>query len=112
MGLSGGVGGTFRGIGDLFVGLLRGRKYIIDRAVGYIFKRHKFFCEPLQWFYGPCTKCLVTFDLISKAYLLFSISVVKVHATQAYRNMERTMERIGVTFDLRNMLLSKLAFAL
>ena len=44
--------------------------------------------------------------LISKACVLFSYSAVKVHDSQAYRNMEMTRERISFTFDLRDMLLS------
>ena len=44
--------------------------------------------------------------LISKACVLFSNSAVKVHYSQAYRNMEMTRECIGFTFDPRDMLLS------
>ena len=44
--------------------------------------------------------------LISKACVLFSNSAVKVHDSQAYRNMEITKERISFTFDPRDMLLS------
>ena len=44
--------------------------------------------------------------LISKACVLFSNSAVKVHDSQAYRNMEVTRERISFTFDPRDMLLS------
>ena len=38
--------------------------------------------------------------------VLFSNSAVKVHDSQAYRNMEMTRERISFTFDPRDMLLS------
>ena len=44
--------------------------------------------------------------LISKACVLFSNSAVKVHDSQAYRNMEMTRERISFIFDPRDMLLS------
>ena len=44
--------------------------------------------------------------LISKACFLFSNSAVKVHDSQAYRNLEMTRERISFTFDPRDMLLS------
>ena len=44
--------------------------------------------------------------LISKACVLFSNSAVKVHDSQAYRNMEMTRERISFTFDQGDMLLS------
>ena len=43
-------------------------------------------------------------SLISKACVLFSNSAVKVHHSQAYRNMEMTRERISFTFDPRDML--------
>ena len=45
--------------------------------------------------------------LISKACVLFSNSAVKVHDSQAYRNMQMTRERISFTFDPRDMLLSR-----
>ena len=44
--------------------------------------------------------------LIAKVCVHFSNSAVKVHDSQAYRNMEMTRERISFTFDLGNMLLS------
>ena len=44
--------------------------------------------------------------LISKACVLFSSSAVRVHYSQAHRNMEMTRERISFTFDPRDMLLS------
>ena len=44
--------------------------------------------------------------LISKACVLFSNTAVKVHDSQAYRNMEMSRERISFTFDPRDMLLS------
>ena len=44
--------------------------------------------------------------LLSKACVLFSNSAVKVHDSQAYRNMEMTRERISFTFDPKDMLLS------
>ena len=44
--------------------------------------------------------------LISKACVLFSNSAVRVHDSQAYRNMKMTRERISFTFDPRDMLLS------
>ena len=44
--------------------------------------------------------------LISKACVLFFNSAVKVHDSQAYRNMEMTRERISFTFDPKDMLLS------
>ena len=44
--------------------------------------------------------------LISKACVLFSYSTVKVHDSQAYRNIEMTRERISFTFDPKDMLLS------
>ena len=44
--------------------------------------------------------------LIRKACILFSNSVVKVHDSQAYRNMVMTRELISLTFDPRDMLLS------
>ena len=37
---------------------------------------------------------------------LFSSSVVKVHGSKAYRNMNMTRERTSYTFDPRNILLS------
>ena len=43
--------------------------------------------------------------LIAKVCVHFSNSAVKVHDSQAYRNMEMTRERINFTFDLGNMLL-------
>ena len=43
---------------------------------------------------------------LTKAFALFSSSVVKVHDSQAYRNMNMTMERISFTFDAKDMLLS------
>ena len=46
------------------------------------------------------------YHLISKACVLFSNSAVRVHDSQAYRNMEMTRERISVTFDSKDMLLS------
>ena len=47
--------------------------------------------------------------LVRKACVLFSNSAVKVHDSQAYRNVGMTRERIISTFNPRNMLLS-LAF--
>ncbi|MES9993104.1 MAG: hypothetical protein ABW098_14190, partial [Candidatus Thiodiazotropha sp.] len=44
--------------------------------------------------------------LISKVWVLFTSSAVKAHESQAYRNMEMTRERISLTFDARDMLLS------
>ena len=44
--------------------------------------------------------------LTSKACVLFSNSAVKVHDSQAYRNIEMTKERISFTFDQRDILLS------
>ena len=44
--------------------------------------------------------------LISKACVLFSSSADNVHDSQAYRNMEMTGERISLTFDPRDKLLS------
>ena len=44
--------------------------------------------------------------LISYACVLFSNSAVKVHDSQAYRNIEMTRERISFMFDPRDMLLS------
>ena len=44
--------------------------------------------------------------LISKACVLFSYSAVKVHDSQAYRNLEMTREHIRFTFGPRDMLLS------
>ena len=41
-----------------------------------------------------------------KSLRSFSNSAVKVHDSQAYRNMETTRERISFTFDPRDMLLS------
>ena len=35
----------------------------------------------------------------SKAFILFSCSAVKVHESQAYRNMEMTRKHISFTFD-------------
>ena len=53
-------------------------------------------------------KCSIAsgWHLISKACVLFSNSAVKVHDSQAYRNMEMTRERISFIFDPRDMLLS------
>ena len=42
------------------------------------------------------------YQLISKACFLFSNSTVKVHDSQAYRNMEMNRECINFTFDPRN----------
>ena len=44
--------------------------------------------------------------LISKACFFFSNSVVNVHVSQAYRNMEMTRERISFTFDPRIVVIS------
>ena len=44
--------------------------------------------------------------LNSEAWVLFSNSAVKVHDSQAYRNMEITREHISFTFDPRDILLS------
>ena len=41
-----------------------------------------------------------------KTCVLFSNSAVKVHDSQAYRNTQKTMERVSFTSDPRNMLLS------
>ena len=46
------------------------------------------------------------YHLISNACILFSNSAVKVHESQAYRNMEMTSKRISFTFDPKDMLLS------
>ena len=43
---------------------------------------------------------------ISKACVLFSNTAVKVHDSQANRNMKMTIERISLIFDPRDMLLS------
>ena len=43
--------------------------------------------------------------LISKTCVLFSNSAVKVHDSQAYRNIDKTRERISFIFDPRDMLL-------
>ena len=43
---------------------------------------------------------------MSKACALFSSSAVRVHDSQAYRNMDKTRKGISFTFDLRAMLLS------
>ena len=43
--------------------------------------------------------------LISKTCVLKSSSAVKGHASQAYRNMEMTWERIRFSFDPRDVLL-------
>ena len=48
----------------------------------------------------------IRYHLISKACVLFSISAVRVHDSQAYRHMEMTRERISFTFDPRDTLLS------
>ena len=56
------------------------------------------------------TSSLVTWSLYemfnsgSKACVLFSNSAVKVHDSQAYRNMEMARECISFTFDPRDML--------
>ena len=50
-------------------------------------------------------KCSIASGSIS-SQKLFSNSAVKVHDSQAYRNMEMTRERISFTFDPRDMLLS------
>ena len=47
---------------------------------------------------GVCIKCLISFSSIS--------FVVKVHGSQAYRNMEITREHISFTFDPRDVMLS------
>ena len=44
--------------------------------------------------------------LIAKACGLFSNSAVKVHDSQAYRNIEMTRERISFTYDPKDMLFS------
>ena len=72
---------------------------------------------PMAAWNFPPTSSLVTwslyemfnslwYHLISKACILFSNSAVKVHDSQAHRNMEMTRERISFTFDPRDMLLS------
>ena len=48
--------------------------------------------------------------LISKACVLFSYSAVKVHDSQAYRNLEMTSEHIRFTFGPRDML-SRMGFS-
>ena len=44
--------------------------------------------------------------LISKVCFLLSSFAINVHASQAYRNIEMTRERIRFTFESRDMLLS------
>ena len=52
-------------------------------------------------------KCSIASGSISsQKHAFFSKSGVKVHYSQAYRNMEMTRERISFTFDPRDMLLS------
>ena len=53
-------------------------------------------------------KCSIASGSISsqKPAFFFSNSAVKVHDSQAYRNMGMTRERISFTFDPRDMLLS------
>ena len=53
-------------------------------------------------------KCSIASGSISsqRPVFFFSNSVVKVHVSQAYRNMEMTRERISFTFDPRIILLS------
>ena len=53
-------------------------------------------------------KCSIASGSISSQKpAFFSVnSAVKVHDSQAYRNMEMTRERISFTFDPRDMLLS------
>ena len=51
-------------------------------------------------------KCSIASGSISSQKHLFSNSAGKVHDSQAYRNVEMTRERIGFTFDPRDMLLS------
>ena len=53
-------------------------------------------------------KCSIASGSISsqKPKVLFSNSAVKVHDSQAYRNVEMTTERISFTCDSRDMLLS------
>ena len=47
-------------------------------------------------------KCSVTYCSISSQRSLFLSSVVMVHDSQAYRNMEMAREPISFTFDLRD----------
>ena len=52
-------------------------------------------------------KCSIASGSISSQKpAFFSLTAVKVHDSQAYRNMEMTRERISFTFDPRDMLLS------
>ena len=52
-------------------------------------------------------KCSIASGSISSQKpAFFSLTAVKVHDSQAYRNMEMTRERISLTFDPREMLLS------
>ena len=44
--------------------------------------------------------------LISMAYILFSVSVVNVQDSHAYRNMDMTRERISLIFELSAIFLS------
>ena len=46
------------------------------------------------------------YHLISNTCVLFCNSAVKVHDSQAYRNMEMTRERISFTFDPNDLLFS------
>ena len=52
-------------------------------------------------------KCSIASGSISyQKPAFFSLTLVKVHNLQAYRNMEMTRKRISFTFDPRDMLLS------
>ena len=51
-------------------------------------------------------KCSIAPGSISSQKPAFFNSAVKVHDSQAYKNMEMTRERISFTFDPRDMLLS------
>ena len=52
-------------------------------------------------------KCsIASGNISSQKHAFFSRPAVKVHDSQAYRNMELTRKRISFTFDPRDMLLS------
>ena len=59
-------------------------------------------CSFVIWFFHEMFSNL-RWHLISKDLTLFSNSVVKVHDSEAYRNMDMTRERITFIFDSRDI---------